>query len=204
MRKISLAGLLLISLVVGCGQTISSTQLAAGGKDTLELLSEIKIITNSEPGESMIISGTVYLPDGKTPVKGAIFSVWQTDANGYYIAGGGGAGERHPRIHGRLKTGPDGKYAFRTIKPGQYPSHTTPAHIHGHISAPDFPEYPLIYYFEGDDLITDKTRSALNKHRGGTPSIIALTKDTSGTLIGHRDIILEYVKPSGETMKLQW
>jgi protocatechuate 3,4-dioxygenase beta subunit len=172
--------------------------------DTLELPSKINVTVNEEPGEPMTISGTVYLSDGKTPANGAILSLWQTDTNGYYVEGGGGAGELHPRLHGRLKTSADGKYEFKTIKPGQYPSHTTPAHVHAHISAPDFPEYALIYYFEGDDLITDKNRSQLNSSRGGTPSIIKLTKNEDGILMGHRDIILEYVEPSSETLKLQW
>ncbi len=171
-------------------------------KDTLA--PGLRLVTQNEEGTPMVISGTVYLPDGKTPAKGAILSLWQTDAKGYYIPGEGGAGELHPRIHGRLKTGADGKYVFRSIKPGQYPSHTSPAHVHGHISAPGFPEYPIIYYFEGDDLITDNNRKELNSYRGGSPSIIKLTKNASGVLIGHRDFILEYVKPTGETMKLQW
>jgi len=191
-------------LFFGCGQTTNSNHLAIINKDTTDMQSKIKLVSDSEPGETMIISGTIYLPDGKTPAKGAILSVWQTDAKGYYIAGGGGAGELHPRIHGRMKTGADGKYEFRTIKPGQYPSHTSPAHVHGHISGPNFPEYPIIYYFEGDDLITDKNRSELNNHHGGTPSIIKLTKDSNGILIGRRNIILQYVKPSDETIKLQW
>ena len=191
-------------LVYACGQTNSSNQPATITKDTLNIPSKIKMVADSEPGETMIISGTIYLPDGKAPAKNAILSVWQTDAKGYYIAGGGGAGELHPRIHGRMKTGSDGKYEFRTIKPGQYPSHTSPAHIHGHISAPDFPEYAIIYYFEGDDLITAKNRTELNSHRGGTPSVIKLTRDSNGIWVGHRDIVLEYVKPSSETMKLQW
>ncbi len=103
-----------------------------------------------------------------------------------------------------MKSGFDGKYEFRTIKPGPYPSNSTPAHVHGHISAPGFPEYPLVYYFEGDKLITDKNRAKLNHNRGGTPSIIQLKKDSNGVFVGHRDFILEYVKPSDETMKLQW
>lgn len=195
---------LLSFLFCCCGQASSSNNFTAASKDTVVIPSNIKMVAGTEPGEPMIISGTIYLPDGKTPAKGAILSVWHTDAKGYYIEGGGGAGELHPRIHGRMKTGPDGKYEFRTIKPAQYPGHTSPAHVHGHISAPGYPEYPIIYYFEGDDLITDKNRSELNSYRGGTPSIIKLTKDSNGVLIGHRDILLEYVKPSGETMKLQW
>jgi protocatechuate 3,4-dioxygenase beta subunit len=204
MKIIYLIILFLSILFSGCGQTRTPIQLATINTDTLDLPSKIKLVADSEPGETMIISGTIYLPGGKTPAKGAILSVWQTDAKGYYIEGGGGAGELHPRIHGRMKTDADGKYEFRTIKPGQYPSHTSPAHVHGHISASNFPEYPIIYYFEGDDLITDKNRSELNNHYGGTPSIIKLTKDSNGILIGHRDIILQYVEPSEETMKLQW
>lgn len=73
------------------------------------------------------------------------------------------------------------------------------------MSAPGFPEYSITYYFEGDGLITDQNHAKLNGYRGGTPSIIALTKNSNGILIGHRDIILEYVKqPSDKTMKLQW
>jgi protocatechuate 3,4-dioxygenase beta subunit len=204
MTNIYLIILFLTILLNSCGQTSNSNQLATIKTDTLDLPSKIKLVADSEPGETMIISGTIYLPDGKTAAKGGILSVWQTDAKGYYIADGGGAGELHPRIHGRIKTGFDGRYELRTIKPGQYPSHTSPAHVHGHISAPDFPEYPITYFFEGDDLITDQNRYKLNGYRGGTPSIITLTKDSNGVLIGHRDIILEYIRPSDETMKLQW
>ncbi len=190
-------------LFCGCGQTTNKKNFTTTN-DTLNIPSKIIMVSDSEPGEPMIISGTIYLSDRKTPAKGAILSVWHTDTKGYYIEGGGGAGEEHPRIHGRMKTGSDGKYEFRTIRPAPYPSNNTPAHIHAHISAPDFPEYALIYYFEGDNLITDKNRSELNSHRGGTPSIIALTRNSNGILVGHRDIILEYVKPSNETMKLKW
>ena len=204
MKNIYLLILSLAVLFSGFGQTTNSNQLTTTSNDTLQIPSKIQMVADSEPGEPMVISGTVYLPDGKTSAKGAILSVWHTDTKGYYIKGGGGAGEEHPRIRGRMKTGSDGKYEFRTIKPAPYPNNSAPAHVHGHISAPGFPEYPIVYYFEGDNLITDKNRSELNSHRGGTSSIIKLTRESNAVLVGHRDIILEYVKPSGETMKLQW
>jgi protocatechuate 3,4-dioxygenase, beta subunit len=204
MKSVYLIVSFLIILFCGCGQASNPNIISAKSNDTIQIPSKIKMVSDSEPGEPVIISGTIYLPDGKTPAKNAILSVWHTDANGNYILSGGGAGEEHPRLHGRMKTGADGKYEFRTIRPAQYPSHTSPAHIHAHISAPDFPEYALAYYFEGDNLITDQNRAKLNSYRGGTPSIITLIKDSNGVWIGHRDIILEYVKPSDETMKLQW
>ena len=190
--------------LMSCGEATKTNSFTTINTDTLKIPAKIRMVTDSEPGERMSISGIIYLPDGKTPVKDAILSVWHTDSKGFYIAGGGGAGELHPRIHGRMKTGSDGKYEFQTIRPAPYPNNSAPAHIHAHISAPDFPEYALIYYFEGDNLITDKNRSELNSHRGGTPSVIKLTKDNNGVLTGHRNIILEYVKPSNETMKLEW
>lgn len=203
MKRISIIFFLGV-FVLSCGNSNRTGALAIAAADTLKLSSKIKVTPDNEPGQPMIISGTIYLPDGKTPAKGAILSVWQTDAKGYYIEGGGGAGELHPRLHGRMKTSRDGTYEFRTIKPGQYPSHTTPAHVHGHISAPDFPEYAIVYYFEGDDLIMNENRVKLNSNHGGTRSVISLDKNENGILIGHRDIILEYIKPSGETLKLQW
>jgi len=193
-----------VMFLVICSFTTSKQIFPRISEDTFKIASKIKMVADSEPGERMIITGTIYLPDGKTPAKGAILSVWHTDSKGFYIAGGGGAGEEHPRIHGRMKTGADGKYEFQTIRPAPYPDNSAPAHVHGHISAPNFPEYPIIYYFEGDKLITEQNRSELNNHRGGTASIIKLNKDKDRALIGHRDIVLEYVRPTGETMKLQW
>jgi protocatechuate 3,4-dioxygenase beta subunit len=196
--------LLMAVLFCSCKQATNSNTASLADKDISEYPAKLKLVASGEPGESLVISGTVYLPDGKTPAKDAVIAVWQTDAKGFYIPGGGEEGEEHPRIHGRMKTGPDGKYELTTIKPAPYPNNSSPAHIHGHISAPGYPEYPIVYFFEGDSLITDKNRSKLNSNRGGTPSIIILTRDASGLLTGHRDFILEYVKPSKETMKLEW
>lgn len=168
------------------------------------LPSTISIASPQEPGERLIISGTIYLPDGITPAKGAILALWHTDAKGYYAEEGGEAGEEHPRLHARLQTDADGKYEFRTIKPAPYPHRSVPAHIHGHISAPGFPEYAIVYYFEGDRFIKAEDRAKLNSYRGGTPSIIKLTRDGSGVWHGTRDIKLEHVPPDGQTMQLRW
>src|ERR1051325_9781225 len=87
-----------------CGQTnVPDQPQGSVKKDPAELSSTIKLVADSEPGQRMIIAATIYLPGGKIPAKDAILSVWQTDAKGFYIAGGGGAGELHPRIHGRIR-----------------------------------------------------------------------------------------------------
>src|ERR1700733_5643598 len=90
--------LLSATFFISCRHANTSNHLTSSATDTLGIPAKIKMVADSEPGEPMIISGTIYLPDGKTPAKAAILSVWHTDAKGYYIEGGGGAGELHPRI----------------------------------------------------------------------------------------------------------
>src|SRR5688572_1615210 len=45
---------------------------------------ETKIENAADPGEPMIIEGTIYKKDGKTPAPGVILYVYHTDAKGYY------------------------------------------------------------------------------------------------------------------------
>src|SRR5262249_48574988 len=182
----------------------ASLSLFAAQANDHRLQSSISVASLAEPGERLILSGTVYLPDGRTPAKDAILAVWQTDAKGYYAQAGAEAGEEHPRLHRRLQTGPDGRYEIRTIKPAPYPHRSVPAHIHAHISASGFPEYAIIYYFEGDPFITDANRGQLNTRRGGTSSIIKLQRDSAGVWHGARDIILENVPSGGQAMRLGW
>jgi len=99
----------------------------------------------------------------------------------------------NPRLRAWMKTGRDGRYHFRTIKPAAYPHRTTPAHIHVHLYGPDYPEYYINdYWFEGDKYI-NPTELAKQPGRGGFNSIIALRKDKLGILRGERNIKLEHV-----------
>ena len=188
----------------GCSRTSSATSQSTSS-DTRNIPSKIVMVSANEPGEPLLISGTIFESDGIKPAKGAILSVWHTDAKGYYAEEGGEAGELHPRIHGRMQTGADGKYEFRTIKPAPYPNRTVPAHIHAHVSGQNYPEYAIAnYVFEGDPFITAANRIELSSGHGGSQSIIALKRDEQGVSRGVRDIKLEYVKPSAETMRLLW
>ena len=93
---------------------------------------------DGEPiGERTIVHGRV-LDENARPVSGALLEVWQANAGGRY---------RHrndtylapidPNFGGcgRMITGDDGYYQFRTVKPGAYPFRNfvnswRPAHIH--------------------------------------------------------------------------
>jgi protocatechuate 3,4-dioxygenase, beta subunit len=66
------------------------------------------------------------------PINNAQIEIWQTDANGVYLAQGG----IDPNFQGwgKFLTNTKGEYRFRTIKPVIYPGRTP--HIHVRVSAP--------------------------------------------------------------------
>jgi len=122
----------------------------------------LNYVKAGEPiGERTIVHGRVLDENGR-PVPGALVEVWQANAGGRY---------RHrndtyiapidPNFGGcgRMITGADGGYAFRTIKPGAYPfrNHVNswrPAHIHFSLSGSGFAQRLITQmYFEGDPLI---------------------------------------------------
>lgn len=82
-------------------------------------------------GEVVVVKGRVLDAQGG-PVRGARVEIWQCDANGHYLH----TGDRQRRHYddafqgfGHVVTGPDGAYAFRTIKPVPYPGRTPHIHV---------------------------------------------------------------------------
>ncbi len=178
-------GIISVSMLSGCG---SGNVIAA---DESALKWKTTIVSDKEPGEPLIVSGTIYALDGKTPLEAAKLWVYQTDVTGIYSPVSGNGINRYTRIHGQIKTQSDGRYEFRTIKPASYPSSTVPAHIHVSLSAPNFQEYWIDnYLFEGDPFITADVRR--NSHGDGRfASILKLTRGSDGVLRGVRDIQIE-------------
>ena len=147
-----------------------------------------------EQGERLIISGTVYLPDGSTPAEGVLIYVHHTNIQGVYPKRGNekGNGNFHGYLRGWMKTDSLGRYKFETIRPAPYQTHGgEPAHIHYNIEGPDHPEYWLTaLWFEDDPRVTeDYLRSV--KRNGGFSNVTSLRKDENGILRGIRNIILE-------------
>jgi protocatechuate 3,4-dioxygenase, beta subunit len=152
------------------------------------IASQATITPASEPGEPLVISGTVHEPDGTTPAAALTVFVYQTDARGHYNAPDDSL---NPRLYGWVRTGTDGRYEFRTIKPGPYPQVTTPAHIHVHVYGPGRPEWYIPeYWFDGDPLIPARDRD-LPARLGRFSPIVRLTKDSNGVWRGVRDIRLD-------------
>lgn len=152
------------------------------------MLSETIIGSKTEPGEPMIIEGTIFKKDGKTPAPGIVLYVYHTDAEGYYSNLPGEKAIQHGHLRGWMKTGRDGKYKFTTIRPAAYPGRDVPAHVHPLVKEPGLTLYYIDdYLFEGDPLLTESERRKQQK-RGGNGMITLTKKD--GVWYGKRDIIL--------------
>ncbi len=137
------------------------------------------------------MSGTIYAPDGRTPLEGINLFVYQTDATGVYSTSGGGGDNRSTRIHGLMRSNKEGRYEFRTIKPGSYPNSRNAAHIHAYVSGPDYPEYWIDeYLFEGDPFISNADSEKFGG-KGTFSSILTLQRSTDGVLKALRDIKVE-------------
>lgn len=87
-------------------------------------------------GEITDLTGRVLDPNGR-PVADALVEIWQCDANGRYLhSRDRQQAPRDPRFqgYGRFRTGADGRYRFRTIKPVAYPGRAP--HIHFAVQVP--------------------------------------------------------------------
>ena len=148
-----------------------------------------KIVADNEPGEPLIVSGTIYSPDGKQPLEGITLFVYQTDATGVYTTSGGD--NRATRIHGVMRTNAQGKYEYRTIKPGSYPNSRNPAHIHAYVSGPGYPEYWIDeYHFSDDQFISEEDKRRASSQGTFSP-ILSPTRGADGVLRAVRDIRIE-------------
>jgi protocatechuate 3,4-dioxygenase beta subunit len=155
----------------------------------------------SEPGPKMVISGTIYKNDGKTPAPGVVLYIYHTDQTGHYSKKGNekGWGLRHGYIRGWVKSNDKGEYKFFTLKPASYPDAKIPAHIHPVIYEPGKNEYWIDeFLFEGDPYLTAEERKKQEK-RGGNGIIVL--KELNGVLYGNRDIILGLNVPGYPTAK---
>ena len=125
--------------------------LAVAGQ---ELPWRATMVTPDEPGDALIVSGTVYARDGRTPLAGARVRIYHTDASGLYSRDG--SSEDKPRLQAILQTNDHGQYQVRTIVPGAYPGQrTTAAHIHIMVSVAGGVEQNATFSLAGDPRLTE-------------------------------------------------
>jgi protocatechuate 3,4-dioxygenase beta subunit len=132
-------------------------------------------------GRPLFISGTVYGPDCRTPLSGALIEVWQTDARGVYGPGQRSGELRCCYLQGTVKTDSDGEYRIQTIRPAHYRGEDPPppAHIHFNIHHGETGVLTEVVFADDPYLPADAS--------GG--EVISLQKD-GNRLLGRFDIVL--------------
>ena len=145
----------------------------------------------TQDGQHLLITGTMYQRDGRTPAPGVILYYYHTDIHGYYSNRDGldPTVVRHGYIRGWVKSDENGKYSIYTVRPAPYPNEDLPAHIHPAIKEPGIDKEYYIdeFVFDDDPLLTTAKRKAL-ENRGGSGILRVLN---SGNLqIAEHNIIL--------------
>jgi protocatechuate 3,4-dioxygenase beta subunit len=152
---------------------------------------QAQISTPAEPGELFVFEGVVFQTDGKTPAPNVVLYAYHTNADGLYANGGNESiwSRRHGRLRGWVKTGVDGRYQFRSIKPAPYPNDVLPAHVHITVLEQGRRPYWIDdIVFDGEFGVTQKYRkSMINKGGNG---IVKATRSVDGTWSAARDIML--------------
>ncbi len=179
----------------------SNTPLVGGGCDGCELMyigmpenipSEDTSPGWNEKGQKLVVTGTVFHPDGKTPATDVIIYYWQTDNNGYYSPKPemDERAKRHGHIRGWVKTDASGQYTIKTIRPAPYPDDVLPAHIHLSVKEPDVANeyYTDEINFDDDKLLIPHFKKYPQENRGGSGVVRVLLKDS--LQIAEHDIIL--------------
>lgn len=154
------------------------------------LNSRTTIAGPDEKGERMIIRGTIFQKDGKTPASEVIVYFYHTNNKGEYTPAPDQAqGKRHGHLRGWIKTGKDGTYEIKSIRPASYPNGRNPQHIHAIVKEKNTALYWIDEYVFDDDPYLDASQRSHARNRGGA-GVIKLKKNSAGTWEGKRDIIL--------------
>ena len=111
----------------------------------------------SAVGEPLLVSGRILDTSGK-PIANAIIDIWQADKNGRYLHED--APESSPldndfQYWAKIKSGPDGSYSVKTIKPAKYAVQDDwdrPPHIHFRVAKKGMRELTTQMYFANEVL----------------------------------------------------
>jgi protocatechuate 3,4-dioxygenase beta subunit len=200
MKKLLVLFICFFLALHGCAQTRYNVRKQIGGPcEDCQMMFDgmpehithrVHLAAADEPGDRLVIGGTIYQPDGKTPAEGIILYVYHTDNNGLYSRGADQKyAIRHGHLRGWVKTNVKGEYEINTIRPASYPQSKSPQHIHPIVFEPTKGYYWIDeYVFEDDPFLTDNERSKAS-NRGGS-GIIRLIKNKNGVWEGRRDIVL--------------
>ncbi len=129
-------------------------------------------------GTPIVLKGSIFKEDAKTPINNALVEIWHCDENEMYD----NTSDEY-NYRGGQRTGKDGSYEFKSILPVPYqavPNNEAtwrPAHIHMRVSVPDQQDLITQIYFKGGKYVdTDRWASAPQ----AVNRILTMSKNSSG------------------------
>ncbi|WP_414664676.1 dioxygenase family protein [Horticoccus sp. 23ND18S-11] len=155
-------------------------------------------------GLPFLLSGVVRDPAG-APVAGVKVELWQTDEGGvYYHSGDNNAAKRDPAFqhYGESVTDQNGRYSFRTIKPGLYTGRIR----HFHFKVKNQGATVLTSQFTFDDERADFAKDGVQRRLSGDAlesTVIAPKRgtDASGAdaWVAVKDIVIDPKANTGKS-----
>lgn len=157
-----------------------------------------RLAGSGEPGDRLILTGTVFSSDCRTPLPGTLIEIWQANHAGVYDTNMPGNFTEATTFHlrGMLYTNEKGQYEIETIVPGRYPippnlpglekyaGLTRPAHIHFRVMESLHVPLTTQLYFRGDPFI------AKDPWAGHKPSLAIDLKQEGKLRRGVFDVVL--------------
>jgi catechol 1,2-dioxygenase len=129
------------------------------------------LVGPDEPGEPLVLAGTVTDATTRDPLPGAELDLWQTNSDGHYDQEDPALPEWH--LRGVVVADGDGRYEVRLVRPLAYQVPTSgpvgrllaaigkhpwrPAHTHLKVSAPGHATLTTMAYYAGDPWLSDDT-----------------------------------------------
>lgn len=143
----------------------------------------VSIAPRNEAGERIHIKGIVTQSDRKTPYANVILYAYHTNEKGIYPKKGNEVGihKWHGYLHSWGRTNDKGEFEILSIRPAQYPSNSTPAHIHIVVKEPNGR-----MYYVNDIMFADDPLVKNKKEEG----VITLKKNANGVWEGLKNISL--------------
>ncbi len=192
------------AIAASCGLTPAQTEGPFyPEKDQLDTdtdLTFVKDRTQRALGQVIYIQGRILDPKCK-PLPNALVEIWQACASGRYNHSAdpnvGAPLDPNFQYWGKAVTDAQGRYLFKTIKPGAYPADVDwdrPPHIHFKVQRLGYHELTTQLYFAGEAL-NEKDKILLDLKPSSRASVITQLRAVDpplelGAQIGDFDITL--------------
>lgn len=133
--------------------------------------SRVRMVTDKEPGDPMIVSGIVRDATGQ-PLPNVLVYLYHTDVNGIYNT----EKTQSSRIFAYLRTDGLGRFEIRSIRPAAYPNANIPQHVHWEVYPEGKPAFHGEFFFADDSKLSAGDRQLAENEK----SLVSAKPDKDG------------------------